>query len=78
MHRSGAAPLGEQVLILVIGPPVMACLVWLLSRGWASTVQGGLPSERTKRRQKVQFWVVLVVLYIMALGVFLYAWLMRT
>ena len=75
MQRPGAAPLGEQVLILILGPPIMSGLIWLLSRGWALTVQGGVASERTKKRQKWEFWGVLIGLYVMAAAVFGYAWL---
>ena len=73
MQAQGAAPLSVQVFILVLGPPIMACLVWLLSRGWASGVQGGGVSERTKRRQKWEFWAVLVGFYVMGFGIVLYA-----
>ena len=73
--RPGAAPLGEQLAILIAGPPVMACLIWVMSRGWAKTVQGGTASERTKSRQKIEFWMVLVVMYVLGFGMALYAWL---
>ena len=75
MNRPGAAPLGEQILILIIGPPFGATVVWLLSRGWAATVQGGAVSEATKKRQKLLFWFLLIYLYVMAIVVFGYAWL---
>lgn len=73
--RPGAAPLGEQIAIVFVGPPVMACLVWIMSRGWASIVQGGTPSERTKGRQKIEFWAILIVMYFIGIGMALYAWL---
>jgi hypothetical protein len=68
-----ASPLWVQMLTLIFGPPVMACLVWLLSRGWAMGVQGGRVSEKTKRRQKIEFWSVLIGLYILGFGIALYA-----
>ena len=73
--RHGAAPLWEQLLILIAGPPAMAGLFWLMSRGWALTVQGGEASDRTKGRQKIEFWVVLVGMYVIGIGMALYAWL---
>ena len=73
--RPGAAPLGEQPAILLVGPPVMAGLIWLMSRGWAIGVQGGSASERTKVRQKIEFWMVLVAMYVIGFGMALYAWL---
>jgi hypothetical protein len=72
-----ATPLWEQIAIVLIGPPVMACAWWVLSRGWAKTVQGGMASERTKRRQKVEFWGLLIAMYAVTLGMTLYAWLKR-
>lgn len=73
--RPGAAPLGEQLAILIVGPPVMAGLFWLMSRGWAFSVQGGKASERTKGRQKIEFWMILVAMYVIGFGMALYAWL---
>jgi hypothetical protein len=73
--RSGAAPIGEQLAVLIVGPPLMASLIWLMSRGWAASVQGGGPSEETKRRQKLEFWIVLITMYIIGLSMALYAWL---
>jgi hypothetical protein len=75
MMRPSAAPLGEQLAILILGPPVMAALIWLMSRGWAHTVQGEVVSDRTKHRQKMEFWIVLVVMYVLGFGMVLYAWL---
>ena len=73
--RPHAAPLWEQTLIFVLGPPIGACLWWIMSRGWASSVQGGNVSEQTKRRQKKEFWVVLLGCYLIATLEILYAWL---
>jgi hypothetical protein len=75
MLRPGAAPLGEQILILIFAPPSVAAAVWLFSRGWALAVQGGTTSETTKSRQRLLFWFLLVYLYVMAIGIFGYAWL---
>jgi hypothetical protein len=73
--RPGAAPIGEQILAFLLTPPIMASLVWLMSRGWAHTVQGELVSDVTKKRQKFEFWLVLVVLYLFAIGLALFEWL---
>jgi len=69
----GAAPVWEQVAIGTIGPPAIAILFLFRARGWAWTVQGGSVSERTRRRQKIEFWILLAALYVMAIGVFGYA-----
>ena len=73
--RPGAAPLGEQLAILIVGPPIMAGLVWLMSRGWAIGVQRGSASEKTRMRQKVEFWMVLIAMYVIGFAMALYAWL---
>src|SRR4051812_2145049 len=67
-YRHPPAPLIEQILIFVLGPPIMAGLFWLKARGWAHTVQGESVSETTKRRQKLEFWVLLSLAYLMALA----------
>jgi len=53
----------------------MAGLIWLMSRGWAKGVQGGSASERTKVRQKFEFWMVLVAMYVIGFAMAIYAWL---
>jgi uncharacterized membrane protein HdeD (DUF308 family) len=67
-------PLLEQLAIFVLAPPIMASLVWMMSRGWAKAVQGGAVSEATKRRQKIEFWGFVIFGYAAALAVFLYSW----
>ena len=62
-----------QILFVLVVPPIMTALWWLGSRGWANVVQGGNVSDRTKRRQKWEFWVVLAVLYVIVAGFALYA-----
>jgi len=73
MIRHGAAPLYQQILTAVFFPPVGAAIWWLMSRGWAMTVQGGTVSERTRRRQKTEFWVLLLIVYAMYFVMMIYA-----
>ena len=68
-----AAPIWEQILIAVFGPPVVSILFRWRARGWALTMQGGSVSNRTKQRQNKEFWILLVVLYVLAIGTFAYA-----
>jgi len=75
MPGPDAAPLWQQLAIVILGPPIMAWLVRLMSRGWALTVQGGTISEKTRKRQKYEFWGLLIFLYIMGIAMFAYAWL---
>ena len=75
--NNSLTPLWEQVAIVIIGPPFMACVWWVFSRGWAKTVQGGIASDKTKRRQKVEFWGLMIIMYTLTFGMTLYAWLKR-
>jgi hypothetical protein len=43
-----------------------------MARGWAGFVQLGKVSERTKKRQHWEFWIVLVDSYLIMFGVTLY------
>ncbi|MGB8029578.1 MAG: hypothetical protein WCF30_07920 [Terracidiphilus sp.] len=75
MTHAITTPFWERALILILGPPIMACLWWAMSNGWARTAQAGTISERTQRRNKVGFWVLLTLMYVMSAGLSLYAWL---
>ena len=73
--RPGAAPLWEQLLIGILGPPIMAILFRFRARGWAMMVQGGTVSNTTEKRQRIEFWGILVAMYLLMFGIFIYAWL---
>lgn len=73
--RPGAAPISEQIMFDVIIPPVGAVLWWMMSRGWARSVQRGEISEQTRRRQKTEFWVILCLAYLLMFGITLYGFL---
>lgn len=53
--------MSQTLMVVLFGPPCIAGVWWLLSHGWGKTVQGGSVSERTKKRQRVEFWVLLVL-----------------
>lgn len=75
-----ASPLSEQLLIIAVGPPVMAALIAILNRGWARAVAGVLGigvSETTKREQVWEFWLSLWAMYVIGIGMFVYAHLRR-
>jgi hypothetical protein len=67
-----ALPIARQIAVATIAPPILACLWWLKSRGWANTVQSGDVSQETKERQKTEFWLVLGALYLIAFGTMFY------
>lgn len=53
----------------------MAILFRFMARGWAMTVQGGTVSEKTQKRQRIEFWGMLISMYLLVWGMFIYAWL---
>jgi hypothetical protein len=75
MSRPGAASLWEQLAFGLLGPPIMAILFRFMARGWAMTVQGGTVSNKTVKRQRIEFWGMLIAMYVLVLGEFIYAWL---
>ena len=70
---ANASPLWQQALFFLLAPPIMALLIRLLSRGWANIVQGSNVSEKTIKRQRLEFWVVLIFMYVMLTCIFGYA-----
>lgn len=70
-----ASPLWQQALFFLLAPPIMALLIRVLSRGWANILQGGNVSEKTMKRQRLEFWVVLIFMYVMLACIFGYAYL---
>lgn len=71
-----AAPVWVQLVFIAVGPPIMALLFAVLSRGWAGAVAGILGrrvSGTTKREQAWEFWFVLLTCYAVAIGVMVYA-----
>ena len=60
--------IAQQYVMDLVVPPIAAVLWWTFSRGWAAAVQGGNVSDRTRKRQKTEFFVVLGLLYALMLG----------
>ena len=72
MIRAGAASLSNQLLTDLLVPPVVAALWWVLSRGWAASVQDASVSQRTRRRQTVGFWLVLALAFAAMMSMTIY------
>jgi hypothetical protein len=70
--RPGALPLFDQILMDLFIPPLGAAVWAFLVRGWAMTVQGGEVSELTRQRQKKEFWIILIVAYLLMFGITIY------
>jgi hypothetical protein len=73
--RPGALPLSQQIILDLLFPPVGAAIWWVVSTGWATIVQGGKISERTKMLRKRLFWTLLAGAYALMFGMTLYAYL---
>jgi len=73
MSQSSSADSAQQIVLGIFGPPVMSAVCWVLSRGWAGFVQNGEISERTKNRQKKEFILVLIAMYLIVIGMTVYA-----
>jgi len=76
--RPDSATLEVQLVIIILGPPIIASLWRFMSRGWARTVQGGTLSDKTKRRQKLEFWILLGTMYAMVFCMAIYAWFIKS
>jgi hypothetical protein len=73
--RPGALPTSQLILLDILAPPIIAGAWWLMSGGLAGVIQGGSRSSETKARQTREFWILLILIYLMAIGVTIYAWL---
>ena len=71
MHE-GALPLSQQILLDVFVPPVGTLVWWLMSRGWATVVQGGEVSETTRKRQRKIALALLIMAYVLMFSITIY------
>jgi len=71
MHE-GALPLSQQILLDIFVPPAGTLVWWLMSRVWASAVQGGEVSQTTRKRQKRLAVGLLVAVYVLMFGITIY------
>jgi hypothetical protein len=72
MIHEGALPLSQQILLDVFVPPIGTLVWWLMSRGWATAVQGGEVSETTRKRQKKIALALLIIVYVLGFGITIY------
>jgi hypothetical protein len=64
--------LRDQLLTDAVAPPIVACLFWLMSRGWVITVNSGETLKETIKWPNRMFLPVLALLYAMMFGMTAY------
>jgi hypothetical protein len=74
--QTGTLPLSGQLAVLLLGPPIMAALWWMLGTVWSHVAQGGNPTPRTKVWASKGFWILLVTMYAIAIGMAIYVWVL--
>lgn len=57
---------------LFVLPPAGACFWWVMVRGAAKSFEGDVVSLRTRRRQKIGFFLILIGSYIVVIGILIY------
>ena len=72
--KPAAAPLPVQIAVLILGPPLLAALIWLVCRLFVLIMHGSAP-EDTQKRQKDIFWASLIGFYIVGGLLAIGAWL---
>lgn len=78
MLRGHPLPLANQILLLLLAPPILSGAFWIMSGGWARTTQGASISKKTRSRQTSEFWVLLIVLYVGMGCIFIWGLMIRS
>jgi hypothetical protein len=73
MMRTGALPLGQQLLLDIFAPPVITAAWWLLSRGWISFLVT-TDSRAVRGWAKSGLLIVLIGAYIVMFGITAYGY----
>jgi hypothetical protein len=71
--RPGVLPVQQQILVDLIVPPVGAILWRWMTGGWPGARDVDA-SEETRRRKSTEFWVVLLLGYVLMFGISFYLW----
>ena len=69
----GTYQISKQILVGLSAPPVIAGIFWLMARGWVASVGSGDITSLTKQKLKVEFRIVLALLYLAVFGETLYS-----
>jgi len=49
---------------LLIGPPCLTLLTWLLTRGWTYLMMRGRTTARITAWQRYDFWIIFAIIYV--------------
>lgn len=64
----GTYQISKQILVDLSAPPVVAGIFWLMARGWVASMGSGDITTLTKQKLKVEFRIVLALLYLAVFG----------
>lgn len=71
--RDGALPIEQQIILDLVGPPIITAFWLLFSRGWVGLL--GTSGGTTVRGWiKSGTWILLIVLYIVAFSITAYGY----
>jgi len=68
----GTYQIPTQILVDLSAPPVIATTFWLMARGWVASIGSGDTTTLTKQKLKIEFRIVLALLYLAVFGKTLY------
>ena len=68
----GTYQISKQILVDLTAPPVIAGIFWLMARGWVASIGPCGVTALTKQKLKIEFRIVLALLYLAVFGETLY------
>lgn len=68
----GTYQISKQIMVDLTAPPVIAGLFWLMARGWVASIGSGDITTLTEQKLKIEFRIVLGLLYLAVFGETLY------
>lgn len=71
----GTYQISKQILFDLSAPPVIAGVFWVMARGWVASIGPGNINTLTRQKLKVEFRIVLVLLYLAVVGETLFRFL---
>ena len=69
----GTYQISKQILVDLGAPPVIAGMFWLMARGWVLLIGPSDITTLTKPKLRIEFRIVLVLLYLVVFGETLYS-----